>query len=62
MVNQRTRTAERGTICTPMTETKHFQTRKETYALGELWLSFADGNLESDLVPHATPPTAASAE
>ena len=56
-----TRTAERGTICTPMTETKHFQTRKEIYALGELWLSFADGDLERDLVPDELPAPAASA-
>jgi energy-coupling factor transporter ATP-binding protein EcfA2 len=45
-----TRTAERGTICTPMKDTKHFETRAKIYALGELWLSFADGNFESDLV------------
>jgi predicted ATPase len=56
-----TRTPERGTICTPMTETKHFQTRKEIYALGELWLSFADGDLESELVPDSPPTPVASA-
>jgi hypothetical protein len=46
-----TRTPERGTICTPMTETKMFEARSKVYALGELWLSYADGNLESELVP-----------
>ena len=45
-----TRTPERGTICTPMTATKHFEARSKVYALGELWLSFADGKLESELV------------
>lgn len=45
-----TRNAERGTICTPMKDTKHFETRSKIYALGELWLSYADGNFESGLV------------
>lgn len=45
-----TRTPERGSICTPMTATKHFEDRSKVYALGELWLSFADGKLESELV------------
>ena len=45
-----TRTPEHGTRCTPMTETRHFKTRSEIYALGELWLSFADGIDESDLI------------
>src|SRR5262249_39617966 len=36
-----TRTAERGTICTPMLETKDFAERSKVYALGELWLSYA---------------------
>lgn len=45
-----TRTAERGTICTPMTATKHFATRSKVYALGELWLSYADGDVERELV------------
>lgn len=55
-----TRTPEQGTICAPMVETKHFQSRKEIYALGELWLSFADGQLESELVPESPAPSAAS--
>ncbi len=45
-----TRTAERGTICTPMTATKHFATRSKVYALGERWLSYADGDVERELV------------
>jgi predicted ATPase len=51
-----TRRPDRGTICTPMKDTKHFETRAKIYALGELWLSFADGNLESDLVDAKAPP------
>lgn len=45
-----TRTQERGTICTPMTATKNFAERSKVYALGELWLSYADGDLERELV------------
>jgi predicted ATPase len=45
-----TRTPERGTICTPMTQTKNFEERARVYALGELWLSYADGNVEEELV------------
>ena len=53
-----TRTAERGTICTPMTATKHFATRSKLYALGELWLSYADGDVERELVDEVEPDTA----
>lgn len=45
-----TRSAERGTICTPMKDTKNFETRSKIYALGELWVSYADGDLEDGLV------------
>ncbi len=45
-----TRTEERGTICTPMVQTKNFEERARVYALGELWLSYADGELEKELV------------
>lgn len=45
-----TRTVEHGTKVTPITETKNFAKRQEVYALGELWLSYADGELESELV------------
>lgn len=50
-----TRDAERGTICTPMTATKMFEARSKVYALGELWLSYADGDFESELVPPSAP-------
>jgi len=49
-----TRTPERGTICTPMVETKNFAERSKVYALGELWLSYADGDLERELVEPST--------
>jgi predicted ATPase len=49
-----TRTVETGTICTPMTETKNFAERSKVYALGELWLSYADGELEKELMPGGT--------
>jgi predicted ATPase len=45
-----TRTPERGTIATPMTQTRNFAKRSKAYALGELWLSYADGDLEEKLV------------
>jgi predicted ATPase len=45
-----TRTSEHGTVCTPMMETKNFAERSKIYALGELWLAYADGELEKELV------------
>ncbi|MCC6877814.1 MAG: ATP-binding protein [Sandaracinaceae bacterium] len=45
-----TRTEEKGTIVTPIKDTKNFEQRKEVFALGELWLSYADGVAESELV------------
>jgi hypothetical protein len=33
-----------------MDRTTHFQQRQQVYALGELWLSFADGVDEAALV------------
>ena len=45
-----TRSSEHGTICTPMTRTKNFEERARIYALGELWLSYADGDVEEELV------------
>lgn len=53
-----TRDPERGTICTPMTATKQFAARSKVYALGELWLAYADGDLERELVPEPTQDTA----
>jgi predicted ATPase len=54
-----TRTPERGTIATPLSQTKNFEQRSKVYALGELWLNYADGDLESDLVAELTIPSAA---
>jgi ABC-type uncharacterized transport system ATPase subunit len=51
-----TRTPERGTIATPLSKTKNFAQRSKVYALGELWLNYADGELESDLVAGSTIP------
>lgn len=45
-----TRTPEHGTRVTPIKETKNFEQRAGVYALGELWLSYADGELERELV------------
>ncbi|MCW5804890.1 MAG: AAA family ATPase [Deltaproteobacteria bacterium] len=52
-----TRDLERGTIATPIAETTAFRAREKVYALGELWLSFADGLNESALVDPAKRPT-----
>jgi predicted ATPase len=54
-----TRTPERGTIATPLSSTKNFEQRSQVYALGELWLNYADGDFESDLVAESTIPSAA---
>jgi len=54
-----TRTPERGTIATPLSSTKNFEQRSKVYALGELWLNYADGDFESDLVAESTIPSAA---
>jgi predicted ATPase len=51
-----TRTPERGTIATPLSSTKNFEQRSKVYALGELWLNYADGDFESDLVADSTIP------
>ena len=51
-----TRTSERGTIATPLWKTKNFEQRSKVYALGELWLNYADGDFESDLVGESTIP------
>jgi predicted ATPase len=53
-----TRDPTTGTRATRMDRTKNFAQREHAYALGELWLSFADGLTEADLVPPtATAPT-----
>lgn len=51
-----TRPPDRGTIATPLSKTKNYEQRSKVYALGELWLNYADGNLESDLVGESTIP------
>ncbi len=48
-----TRDVEHGTQVTPMRQTKNFEERSKVYALGELWLSYANGQDEADLVPKA---------
>jgi predicted ATPase len=48
-----TRDARTGTRATRMDRTTHFEQRQHVYALGELWLSFADGTSEAALVPDA---------
>lgn len=46
-----TRHDKTGTRATRLDRTTHFQQRQQVYALGELWLSFADGASETALVP-----------
>jgi predicted ATPase len=46
-----TRDPVAGTRATRMDRTTHFPQRQSVYALGELWLSFADGDAEAALVP-----------
>jgi predicted ATPase len=45
-----TRTESEGTRLTLMKDTANFAKRSSVYALGELWLSFADGVLEAPLL------------
>jgi predicted ATPase len=49
-----TRDPKTGTRATRLDRTTHFQQRQQVYALGELWLSFADGDSETALVPNDT--------
>jgi ABC-type uncharacterized transport system ATPase subunit len=44
-----TRDAETGTRLCPIKGTPHFEERSKVYALGELWLSYADGKAEAPL-------------
>ncbi len=39
-----------GTVVTPIRDTPDFEKRSSVYALGELWLSFADGTVEAPLL------------
>jgi predicted ATPase len=41
---------EGGTLCTPIAKTQGFQDRFKVYALGELWLSYANGKDEAPLL------------
>jgi predicted ATPase len=43
------RDPDKGTWAEPMKKTKNFEERAKTYALGELWLSYADGEDEREL-------------
>lgn len=45
-----TRNETEGTRLTPIRKTRNFDERRQVYALGELWLSYADGNSEEALV------------
>ena len=45
-----TRDPQTGTKFTPISQTPNFERRFKTYALGELWLSYADGVMESPLI------------
>lgn len=45
-----TRTVEEGSRVTPINETRDFSERFGIYALGELWLSYADGEHEAALL------------
>lgn len=45
-----TRSPQHGTRFTPIAETPNFKERSSVYALGELWLSYADGKTEAPLL------------
>jgi predicted ATPase len=45
-----TRSREAGTKATPLQETPNFEERSKVYALGELWLSYANGEDEAPLL------------
>jgi predicted ATPase len=51
-----TRTEAEGTRITPIRDTTNFAKRSSVYALGELWLSFADGVDEAPLIHGHTAP------
>lgn len=44
-----TRSIEEGTKATRLSDTPDFSERSRVYALGELWVSYADGNVEAPL-------------
>lgn len=45
-----TREPEKGTRVTPLMETPNFEERSKVYALGELWVSYANGDDEGPLL------------
>ncbi|MCU0676756.1 MAG: ATP-binding protein [Myxococcota bacterium] len=45
---------EEGTRLTPMRATRNFEQRSKVYALGELWLAYADGDTEAQLVSNGS--------
>ena len=50
-----TRTPEYGTVLTPLRDTPNFELRSKAYALGELWLAYADGSCEAPLLETTSP-------
>ena len=50
-----TRPPEKGTQVTRIDRTPDFADRARMYALGELWISYADGNLEAPLLEGREP-------
>jgi predicted ATPase len=50
-----TRDASRGTTATRIKDTPNFDERSKVYALGELWVSYADGELEAPLFKEPEP-------
>lgn len=44
-----------GTRAVPMTATRNFRRRAQVYALGELWISYCDGELEAELTAADVP-------
>lgn len=46
---------DQGTVLTPLRQTHNFQKRSSVYALGELWLSYADGVDEAPLTTGRDP-------
>ena len=50
-----TRDSERGTQVRKLSSTPNFAERSKVYALGELWLSYANGSDEKDLLSPSQP-------
>ena len=50
-----TRDPATGTKVTPIAETPNFRSRADVYELGELWLSYADGDQEAPLFEALSP-------